>query len=284
MSDQELITQMERACLRAAQRIQERLASSPIAVSRKSDGSLVLSVDLESQECLRADLDGVAPQLSEEDPASFANLTAERFISIDPLDGTSACKRYGLSQPGQLGFGPLLGLYTAGKLRAAIYCDIPNRRMLSAQVGKGTFFVDLRKSGSFDASSNERRQLLRQSFPALRDSAVLFYTGELGEMRIVEALRRDGLIETAYRYGGFANDCARLALGYEDAIIQFYAKVWDFPAVLFTAEAGLSVSCNPLEENKLLHDWAVRMDNMVIISAEAQRTYLCNFAHKILAN
>lgn len=279
MNNSELIEQMEIACLKASKAIRSRLSAGSIEVSRKADKSLVLNVDLESQASLFSDLGGLGPLLSEEDPKSHAHLGAARFISIDPLDGTSACKRYPSAKGGQVGFGPLLGLYEQGRLVAAVYANIPTAQLFRAEAGNGVYVSDL---SSEPGQALNRRRLQRNGFPPLSESAVLFYTGKLGEMRIVEALRREAMIETAYRFGGFANDCSRLAQGFEDAMIQFYAKVWDFPAALFSAEAGLGVLCDPLGKAKKLSDWQVQMENPVLIAAEEHLSALLTFSRKAL--
>jgi fructose-1,6-bisphosphatase/inositol monophosphatase family enzyme len=68
-----------------------------------------------------------------------------------------------------------------------------------------------------------------------------------------------------YRFGGFANDCARLAQGFEQMSIQFSAKPWDFSAVLLAAEAGLEVWLDPLGRRVPFSDWRISSDNPTII-------------------
>lgn len=93
---------------------------------------------------------------------------------------------------------------------------------------------------------------------------MLFFPGLRGEMRILEFLKRHHLIENAYRFGGFANDCVRLASGAEQIQIQFAVKSWDFSACLLAAEAGARVVVDPLGARSDFYDWVVQPENPIV--------------------
>jgi hypothetical protein len=80
---------------------------------------------------------------------------------------------------------------------------------------------------------------------------------------------KNKIVETAYRFGGFANDCQRLACGFEQLQIQYTVKAWDFSATLFESEAGLDVWCDPLGKGVSYADWKVRLLNPIIAAAPA---------------
>jgi fructose-1,6-bisphosphatase/inositol monophosphatase family enzyme len=99
----------------------------------------------------------------------------------------------------------------------------------------------------------------------LVEAGVLFFVGHNGETRVMQHLKNNNAIENMYRFGGFANDCARLAQGFEQMSVQFSAKPWDFSAALLAAEAGLEVWLDPLGRRIPLNEWRIEPNNPVII-------------------
>jgi fructose-1,6-bisphosphatase/inositol monophosphatase family enzyme len=81
----------------------------------------------------------------------------------------------------------------------------------------------------------------------------------------MQHLKNHNAIENMYRFGGFANDCARLAQGFEQMSVQFSAKPWDFSAVLLAAEAGLEVWLDPLGRRVPLNEWRIESNNPLMI-------------------
>jgi fructose-1,6-bisphosphatase/inositol monophosphatase family enzyme len=81
----------------------------------------------------------------------------------------------------------------------------------------------------------------------------------------MQHLKNHNAIENMYRFGGFANDCARLAQGFEQMSVQFSAKPWDFSAVLLAAEAGLEVWIDPLGRRVPLKEWRIEPNNPLMI-------------------
>jgi hypothetical protein len=99
----------------------------------------------------------------------------------------------------------------------------------------------------------------------LVQAGVLFLLGHHGESRIMQHLKNLNAIENMYRFGGFANDCSRLAQGFEQASIQFSVKPWDFPGVLFALEAGLEVWVDPINRCVPLAEWRIADNNPIYI-------------------
>ena len=266
--DHSLLQQMESATLAAAARILQIIDSNlPLEVHRKADQSLVTNLDLESHKVCLDRLGKVLPLISEEDPTTHKILgTSDRYFVVDPLDGTTACRRYPRLRGGQVGFGPMIGLVESGLLQAVAFYHIPQRMLFSAVLNQGSFSVELLSPGDANPPALEQRKRLRLSVtPPLSESAVLFYAGTKGEATIIEKLRSRNLIENAFRFGGFANDCSRLAQGFEQASVQFSVKAWDFPATLLATEAGLSVLVDPLGQRSSLGNWKIQPENPVII-------------------
>lgn len=275
---------IEETVLAAAHKIQELIVSkSSIEVKRKQDKSLVMTLDLESQKICLARLSGYGAVVAEEDPDSHKLIGSNGLVFVvDPLDGTSACKRFMGTSAGPVGFGPMIGVMKDGRMLVACYYNLPTATLFTAVSGAGVYKDQLSLDGSAKLLPLDSRQrLVLDSHPELSDSAVLFYTGTAGEARIVEELRRRKLIETAYRFGGFANDCSRLAMGCEQAIVQFAVKAWDYPAVLFAREAGLRIVVDPLAAKKNFDDWRVQENNPVIIAAEKDLAVILEVASSI---
>jgi fructose-1,6-bisphosphatase/inositol monophosphatase family enzyme len=100
---------------------------------------------------------------------------------------------------------------------------------------------------------------------ALTQAGVLFLLGHHGESRIMQHLKELNAVENMYRFGGFANDCARLAQGFEQISIQFSVKPWDLPGVLLPLEAGLEVWMDPMNRRVPLAEWRIQSNNPMYI-------------------
>jgi len=94
---------------------------------------------------------------------------------------------------------------------------------------------------------------------------MLFFISTQGEAAVVEYLRKRNAIENIYRFGGFANDSARLAQSFEQIQLQFLVKPWDFTAVLIAKEAGCEVFCDPMKRRVPLADWRMEANNPVVV-------------------
>lgn len=241
------LQEIEAAAYAAAQHIMTSLASGrSLGATHKSDQSVLTVLDGECQEIIRARVEDAVgiPVVSEEDSASHANISSTDFVLIDPLDGTSACKRFPTASGGQVGYGPLIGLCLGGRLKLVTYVNIPTQRMYTAVHGVGSFELNL-QSWTPARALEDRARLTISNFPRIEDSAIILYPGMRGELEALDKLRRGFPFETVYRFGGFANDCTRLARGFEQVGIQFSLKAWDLAAALIPSEAGLSVIVDP---------------------------------------
>lgn len=105
----------------------------------------------------------------------------------------------------------------------------------------------------------------------LSSAGMLFFISQYGEARFVEFLKRENVIENIYRFGGFANDCTRIAQGFEQVQLQFNIKPWDFSAVLFAAESGSEVYCDPLTRRTPLDEWKIEKNNPVVVLPPGMR-------------
>lgn len=234
-----------------------------LTVNVKADNTLVMNLDIESQRLILAGLGTKHPIVAEEDPASHSLIFSEKsFYLVDPLDGTTSCKRFLGQQGGQVGYGPLVGFVSEGKLSIAAFYSVPHRKLFTAVRGEGTHVTTF---GADWTVIEECRRLVVSPCPDLSKAGLLFFISPLGEARIVEHLRRQNAIENIYRFGGFANDSARLAQDFEQIQLQFNAKPWDFSAVLLSAEAGREVFCDPLERRIPLAEWRLEADNPVVV-------------------
>ena len=278
---------MEAAALAAARHIIEAaLSKQRLEVNVKEDATLVLNLDIESQAIILEKLGGVLPVVAEEDPSSHRLIeSAEDYLLVDPIDGTTSCKRFLSKRGGQVGFGPLLGYVQNGCLRLATFFNVPERTLYCAVRGEGCWlyrFDPARPGAAGLPDLEDRRSVKNSDFPRLLHSALLFYPGTRGEVRIVEHLRRNDLIENVYRFGGFANDCVRLARGFEQIQIQFAVKAWDLPAVLFPVMAGLQAVFDPLGQTSEMESWVVSSNNPVIIAPPRSMTELLAECAKLL--
>jgi fructose-1,6-bisphosphatase/inositol monophosphatase family enzyme len=234
-------------------------------VEVKPDKTLVMSLDLESQRIILNRLLGSYPIVAEEDPSSHGRISAaESYFLVDPLDGTTSCKRFLGQMGGHVGYGPLVGFVHEGELAIAAFYSVPHRRLLTAVSGQGTF-VSVFDEG-WDLVTPPQK-LIVQPCVDIGQAGMLFFISRFGEAAIVEFLRKQSAIENIYRFGGFANDCARLALGSEQIQIQFAVNPWDFSAALLAAEAGCDVFCDPLKRRVPLKQWRLEPNNPIIALA-----------------
>jgi fructose-1,6-bisphosphatase/inositol monophosphatase family enzyme len=280
-----LLSDLESAVRAAASYLLEVAASKEEARAWiKSDGSLVLSLDLACDKILVDKLIDCAPLMSEErtDTHKLIQGGATTCIVIDPIDGTSACRRFLRQHGGQVGFGPLVGVIEGGRVTAAVYYNVPTRTLFSAVRGKGARSISLPDPGMVAPRFEARKRLQRASPAKLSDAVALHFLGRGGEGPIIEYLKVEGLIDNAYRFGGFANDCTRLAQGLEDLQLQLSVKPWDFAATLFQHETGYDITMDPF--GTVLHpasaderqsgpicgvaydQWQVQMENPVVVA------------------
>lgn len=258
---------MERAALAAgAHLIAARKSPDKIVVHLKPDNSIVMNLDLECQDTIRAVLAKKLTIVSEEDDASHALVERKGdYFVIDPIDGTASCKRFLHQEGGQIGFGPLVGLVIQGKLTAATYYNVPNRTLYSALLGKGAYALQvLPDSNSKLPKFEERRALKIAQNRTLQESGMLFFPGSIEEFQVVLYLRANNLIENTYRLGGFANDCCRIAEDFEQVQIQCRVKAWDFSAALIAKEAGVSLVLDPFGTRVDFEDWNVSSVNSTL--------------------
>lgn len=277
----ELIQVVEEAVLDAAQSLLEAAASgAALEVTVKADHSLVMNLDLECQRRILARLGGRYPVVAEEDESSHQLIErAESFFLVDPLDGTTSCKRFLGQWGGQVGYGPLVGCVLDGQLSLASFYSVPHHRLFTAVRGAGVYVSEVAFSGV--ATPQERRRLQPPACTELHQAGVVFLLGKEGEARVAELLKRSNAVENLYRFGGFANDCARLAQGFEQVCIQFSVKPWDFSAALLAAEAGLEVWVDPLGQRKPLSEWRIAANNPVCIVHPGIREQLLGYFDQV---
>ena len=273
--ERDRLVRMEDAVLAAARYLLVAMTRpDQVEVRRKPDKSLVMNLDIESQRIITLSLAGTLPVVGEEDSANHELLgKREDYFLVDPIDGTSSCKRF-LSQEGQqggqLGFGPLIGWVERGHLIGATFYHVPQRTLFSAMRGAGVSLVKLDPLAAVRPAAFEERTFLKAAAPStLSESIVLFYPGPKGELRFLEYLKVRGLIENAYRFGGFANDCTRLAQGLEQIQVEFQPKAWDFSAALFNLEAGLEIVVDPAGEASPVQDWVVQYEAPILSAGPA---------------
>lgn len=262
----EVSTQIQSAVMAAARHLDEAIHSGKRPqVEVKADKTLVMNLDVESQQIMLKHLSGSFPIVAEEDPSSHGEITsAKSYFLVDPLDGTTSCKRFLGQRGGHIGYGPLAGFVYEGELVSAAFYSIPHRQLFTATRGAGTFVA------TFDdrwAPTQPPRRLLVPEHSSLKDAGMLFFISPLGEAGVVEFLRVHNAVENIYRFGGFASDCSRLAQGYEQVQLQFLVKPWDFPAVLLAAEAGCEVLCDPLDRRIPLEQWRLESNNPIVAIA-----------------
>lgn len=274
----EQLERMEYAALRAAAHlVQAAETKRVITVQSKADRTIVMNLDLECQAILLEELAGSLTIVAEEDASSHRHIgKTDDYLLVDPIDGTTSCKRFLAQRGGQVGFGPLLGLVLGGRLSAAVFYNVPARTLYSAASGIGSFALATEPgTASSKLPTLTGRRLLRPVALKLRESGLLFFPGGRTELQLIELFKRKALVENVYRFGGFANDCSRLAEGYEQLQLQLRVRAWDLPGALIPQQAGLSVLMNPLQTAAELPDWTVAAENPLMIgSGEALRELL----------
>lgn len=267
-----LIDRLELAVLSAARHIDAFfLSSAQPTLEYKLDDSMVMNVDLDAQAIMTESLTGLIPIVGEEDPESHSLIeTAPDYFLLDPLDGTTSAKRFRATRGGQVGFGPLGGLVLGGRLVASSFYHLPTQTLLTAVGGQGVRRFQQESSSMLALPHFREREKLAPVFPtALRQCGTLFFPGTRGEIPIVGHLRSQNIVENVYRFGGFANDCTRLALGHEQLQVQFAVKAWDYSAALLCVEAGLSVICDPLGAKVPFDEWKISLENPLITAPTA---------------
>ncbi|MBN8548503.1 MAG: hypothetical protein J0M12_04230 [Deltaproteobacteria bacterium] len=259
-----LLKRMESAAFAAAQHLLRSFSlGRMLEASRKADASIVTILDVESQGIIRRILGDDIAVIAEEDSSTHTHSGEKEYFLVDPLDGTSACKRFPGVEGGPVGYGPLIGYCRDHKLLAAAYVNVPTRKMYTAIRSQGAYEIPL-LSWAASPCLSQRLRLRAQPRP-LTESAAIFYPGLNGEIQALENLRRRLDLETTYRFGGFANDCVRLSTNCEQIGIQFSLKAWDLSAALIPAEAGLHVFTNPLSTAIALADFEVTAECAVLI-------------------
>jgi fructose-1,6-bisphosphatase/inositol monophosphatase family enzyme len=228
-----------------------------LTVSKKSDSTLVMNLDFELESILLKNLSSLSA-VSEEKPETHNLIGQDKdYFIIDPLDGTTSAKRFLNIRDSQIGFGSIVGVIKRGFLEGVVFFNAPARKIFIAQKNCGCFVGDF--------GSDKFTQLQNPQHTDIDSCGVLFYAGLKGELEVVKKLKESDLAENYYRFGGFANDCSRLALGIEQMQIQFSVKAWDLPAALLVGESGLDVIVNPLSsDRKKLSDWKVQKENPLI--------------------
>lgn len=263
-----LVDKMERAALKAAKHlVASRSQMDSIKVQVKSDSSLVMNLDLECEQLILDALADTIPLVSEESESSHGLIAQNGdYLIIDPIDGTASCKRYLNKLGGDIGFGPLLGCVLNGKLKAAVYYDLPSQILYSASDGYGSYLIK-----DFDLNIKElpayskRNRLEVKVGRSLEESGLLFFPGSQEEVQFVLYARENNLVENTYRLGGFANDSTRIARDIEQIQLQNRVKAWDFSAVKIAQCAGLSVIVDPYGKAIQLADWNVSMLNPTLV-------------------
>jgi fructose-1,6-bisphosphatase/inositol monophosphatase family enzyme len=254
---------MHRAVRKAAVRL-VTLIEKPEMVThvRKADRSWVLSLDLEANQVITRELRGSGVSLiSEEEGDTHRWIGAPgTFFLIDPLDGTSVCRRFMNERNGQLGFGPIVGLVEDGIVQAVAFAHISRGLIFCAQAGKGLTLSPISDSAEVIRIGSPRSQATE-----LSECLMLFHIGSRTETMLAYELRHRAVIDNAYRFGGFANDSCRLALGYEDIQLQLSLCAWDLCATLIAQEAGFSVWLDPFGVPTKLENWKIKENNPVLV-------------------
>ena len=239
-------------------------SGAALEVTVKADHTLVMNLDVESQRRVLSNLPAGHPVVAEEDESSHGLIhSAGSYFLVDPLDGTTSCKRFFGQRGGHVGYGPLVGYVHEGQLSVASFFSVPHGILLTAVKGVGTYI----STPDFSAGNNvgTRTRLTPPGCSLLVQAGVLFFVGHHGETRVMQHLKNNNAIENMYRFGGFANDCSRLAQGFEQMSVQFSAKPWDFSAALLAVEAGLEVWLDPLGRRVPFKEWRIESNNPVII-------------------
>ena len=259
---------IEESVLAAAEYLIEEMDSGrKPQVWVKPDHTLVMNIDLECQRRVLGVLerDSSTHIVAEEDEASHSLIKeGGSYYLVDPLDGTTSCRRFLGERGGQIGYGPLVGYVKDDRISVASFFSAPLGKLYTAVRGEGTYEVEVDFSNLGALST--RRKLIPDGVEHLVNAGVLFYLGTLGEGKVMQLMRDTNAIENMYRFGGFASDCARLARGTEQVSVQFAVKPWDFTGALLSSEAGLNVYMDPLKRRVPLDAWRIEMNNPIIIT------------------
>jgi fructose-1,6-bisphosphatase/inositol monophosphatase family enzyme len=234
---------------------------------KKADDSLVTSLDIACEEIIGRELAGGCAVLSEETVSSHSMIdTSDEYILCDPIDGTTVCRRFFRGPPGQLGFGPLLGVVKDGKLQAASYYNVLQCTLVSSVRGKGVRWWkgDPRVEPPPPFEQRQIRELLSTMPKTLDESVLLFYIRSFEEAQAVYLMKDLNRILTCNRFGGFANDCCRLASGDEHLLLQLSVKPWDFSATLFLEESGFEMVMDPFNKCLPHATWRIASQNPLI--------------------
>jgi fructose-1,6-bisphosphatase/inositol monophosphatase family enzyme len=262
----DLVARIESAVLAAARYlVQASISGERPDVQIKADHTMVMNLDLESQRRILAGLGSDFPIVAEEDESSHRLIESSRsYFLVDPLDGTTSCKRFLGQLGGHVGYGPLVGYVEEHQLTVASFFNIPQRALFTAVRGEGCFisYPDLSDMGA--EAPSRRTRLVAASVPSLEEAGMLFFISKMGEAAVVHQLKLRNSVENIYRFGGFANDSARLAQGYEQIQLQCLVKPWDFTAVLLAREAGYEVIVDPLGERVPLAEWRMKANNPIL--------------------
>lgn len=254
----------ESAVLCAAEYLEDAASSGlKLQINLKADKTMVMNLDLESQKRILATLPKEAKVVAEEDESSHGAIhTAGSYFLVDPLDGTTSCKRFFGQKGGHVGYGPLVGYVHEGRLVVASFYNVPQGRLFTAVADSGAYV----STPNFSKGEvGERERLKPEPCSSLVSAGVLFFIGHNNESRVIQHFRNNNALENMYRFGGFANDCSRLAQGFEQLSMQFTVKPWDFSAVLLAAEAGLEVWLDPLGRRVPLKEWRIEPNNPLMI-------------------
>ena len=124
----EVADYIEAGVLDAARYLDNASSSgAELKVEVKADKTLVMNLDLESQRLILNRLASAGyPIVAEEDSTSHNLISTEpSYLLVDPLDGTTSCKRFLGQFGGQVGFGPLAGFVYEGELAIAYFYSVP---------------------------------------------------------------------------------------------------------------------------------------------------------------
>ncbi len=279
----EIIRTLENAVLRAGLHIEGfKKRRDSVTVEVKSDQSLVLNLDVECQKIILTELashDSVKV-VAEESPESHKLIESEDcFFLVDPLDGTTSCKRFLYEDGGQIGFGPLVGYVHDGVLTATAFYSVPHKTLFSAVRGEGCYKSIFDDNGTCVEAHS---RLMVTPGIKLKESGMLFFISPDGESKVVDYFKNNHLVENIYRFGSFASDSARLAQGFEQIQFQLNAKPWDFSGVLLAAEAGCEVFCDPLGRRVPLVDWRIEALNPIAILQKGTKDEFFSLCDKIV--
>jgi fructose-1,6-bisphosphatase/inositol monophosphatase family enzyme len=271
----------ETAVLEAAAYLEHAATSgAQLEVNVKADKTMVMNLDLESQRRILAILPKETKVVAEEDERSHGLIyTAESYFLVDPLDGTTSCKRFFGQKGGHVGYGPLVGYVHKGELVVASFFNVPLGTLFTAVAGCGAYSS---RPDFLQGGAGERNRLQPQDCSALVGAGVLFFIGHNGESRVIQHFRNNNALENMYRFGGFANDCSRLAQGHEQLSMQFTVKPWDFSAVLLAAEAGLEVWLDPLGTRVPLKEWRIQPNNPLMIMQPGIRSEVFSLLDRLV--